>query len=334
VIVGLEQSMRRREFITLLGSTATTWPLAALAQQSTLPIVGFVNGGAADASERYLAGFRKGLSETGYIEGRNVAVEYHWLEGQYDRLPALMADLVQRQVAVIATPGSIVATAAAKSATSTIPIVFGAAGDPVKLGLVMSLSRPGGNATGTNFFAFEVASKQLGLLHELVPQAGRIAILLNPNASSSIVEQAVQDTARALGLKTIVFKAGTPTEIDAAFASFAGERADALFIEPDGFFSSRRVQIATLAMRDRLPASYVSREMVQAGLLMSYGTNIAESFRQVGIYTGTILKGVQPADLPVIQATKFEFVINLQTAKSLGLDVSPGLLARADEVIE
>jgi putative tryptophan/tyrosine transport system substrate-binding protein len=334
VIVGLEQSMRRREFITLLGSTATTWPLAALAQQSTLPIVGFVNGGAADASERYLAGFRKGLSETGYIEGRNVAVEYHWLEGQYDRLPALMADLVQRQVAVIATPGSIVATVAAKSATSTIPIVFGAAGDPVKLGLVMSLSRPGGNATGTNFFAFEVASKQLGLLHELVPQAGRIAILLNPNASSSIVEQAVQDTARALGLKTIVFKAGTPTEIDAAFASFAGERADALFIEPDGFFSSRRVQIATLAMRDRLPASYVSREMVQAGLLMSYGTNIAESFRQVGIYTGTILKGVQPADLPVIQATKFEFVINLQTAKSLGLDVSPGLLARADEVIE
>jgi putative tryptophan/tyrosine transport system substrate-binding protein len=327
--------VRRREIITLLGGLAT-WPLVARAQQARLPVIGFINGGAANAAARYLAAFRKGLSETGFAESQNVMVEYHWLEGRYDLIPTVVDDLVRRQVAVIATPGSIVAALAAKAATSTIPIVFGAAEDPVKLGLVASLARPGGNATGTNFFGFEVISKQLGLLHELVPRASRIAVLINPGAAVAvdITLQALQQAARELALEITILKASTPSEIDAAFAALARERTGALFIEADGFFASRRVQIATLAARERIPATYGSREMVEAGLLMSYGTNIADMFRQVGIYTGTILKGAKPADLPVIQATKFEFIINLQTAKSLGLEISPMLLARADEVIE
>jgi ABC-type uncharacterized transport system substrate-binding protein len=326
--------VRRREIITLLGGLAT-WPLVARAQ-ARLPVIGFINGGAANAAARYLAGFRKGLSETGFAESQNVMVEYHWLEGRYDLIPTVVDDLVRRQVAVIATPGSIVAALAAKAATSTIPIVFGSAEDPVKLGLVASLARPGGNATGTNFFGFEVVSKQLGLLHELVPRASRIAVLINPGAAVAvdITLQALQQAARELALEITILKASTSSEIDAAFAALARERASALFIEADGFFASRRVQIATLAARERMPATYGSREMVEAGLLMSYGTNIADMFRQVGIYTGTVLKGVKPADLPVIQATKFEFIINLQTAKSLGLEISPMLLARADEVIE
>jgi putative ABC transport system substrate-binding protein len=326
----------RRQFITLVGGAVTAWPLAGHAQQPAMPVVGFVNGGAADAAARYLAAFRKGLSETGFVENRNVAVEYHWMEGRYDRIPAVTADLVRRQVAVIACPGSTEAALAAKTATSTIPIVFGSAVDPVELGLVASLARPGGNATGTNFFAFEVASKQFGLLHELVPKASRIAVLVNPGtrAAIDITLRAVQEASRALALEVTVLKAETPAEIDAAFEVLVRERADALFIQADGFFASRRVQIATLAARERMPASYVSREMVEAGLLMSYGTNIADMFRQVGVYTGSILQGAKPADLPVIQATKFEFIINLQTAKSLGLDISPMLLARADEVIE
>jgi putative tryptophan/tyrosine transport system substrate-binding protein len=327
--------LRRREFIMLLGGAAA-WPLAARAQQAGLPVVGFVNGGAADAAARYLAAFRKGLSETGAVEGRNVTVEYHWMEGRYDRIPTVIADLVRRQVAVIATPGSTEGALAAKTATSTIPIVFGSAVDPVELGLVASLARPGGNATGTNFFAFEVASKQFGLLHELVPKASRFAVLVNPSTGVAIdiTLRAVQEAARALALEVTVLKASTPGEIDAAFEALARERVDAVFIQADGFFASRRVQIATLAARERMPASYASREMVEAGLLMAYGTNIADMFRQVGIYTGTILHGARPADLPVIQATKFEFIINLQTAKSLRLDISPTLLARADEVIE
>jgi putative ABC transport system substrate-binding protein len=326
--------MRRREFIFLLGGMAATRSLPAHPQQPSTPVVAFVNGGAAEAAQRYQFAFRKGLSEMGYVEGRDVTVEYHWLEGSYDGLPALIADFVHRQVAVIATPGFITGALAAKKATSTIPIVFGTAEDPVKLGLVASLARPGGNATGTNFFAFEVASKQLGLLHELVPRAARIAALVNPNSSYEVTLQAVQEAARELVLEILVMKAGTAGEIDAAFTALAREKVDALFIEPDGFFASRRAQIVTLAARDRMPASYASREMTEAGLLMSYGTNIADMFRQVGIYTGTILKGTKPVDLPVIQATKFEFVINLRTAKSLGVDVSPTLLARADEVIE
>ena len=326
----------RREFITLLGGAAAAWPLAARAQQPAMPVVAFINGGAADAAARYQAAFRKGLREAGYVEGRNVTVEYHWLGGRYEGIPALIADLVGRQVAVIATPGSNVAALAAKAATATIPIVFGSADDPVKLGLVSSLARPGGNATGVNFFAYEIVAKQLGLLHELVPKASRIAVLLNPGTaiSSETTLQAVQEAARALHLEIQILKAGSSDEIDAAFAALAHEHADALFIQADGFYASRRVQLATLAMRERMPASYVSREMVEAGLLMSYGTNIADMFRQVGIYTGSILKGAKPAELPVTQSTKFEFVINLQTARSLGIEVPPTVLARADEVIE
>ena len=328
--------MKRRQFITLLGGAAAVWPLAARGQQAAMPVVAFINGGAADAAARYLAAFRKGLREVGYVEGQNMTVEYHWLGGNYEGVPALTADLVRRQVALIATPGSNVAALAAKAATATIPIVFGSADDPVKLGLVASLARPGGNATGVNFFAYEVAAKQLGLLHELVPKAARIAVLINPRTaiSAETTLHAVQEAARTLRLEIQVLKAASVEEIDAAFATLARQRADALFIQGDGFYGSRRVQLATLAMRERIPASNVSREMAEAGLLMSYGTNIADMFRQVGIYSGSILKGVKPADLPVMQSTKFEFVLNLQTARVLNLEVPPMLLARADEVIE
>jgi putative ABC transport system substrate-binding protein len=326
----------RRGFITLLGGAAAAWPVAARPQQPTMPVIAFINGGAADAGTRYLAAFRKGLREAGYVEAQNVTVEYHWLEGRFEVVPALMADLVRRQVALIATPGSNVAALAAKAATATIPIVFGSAEDPVKLGLVASLARPGGNATGVNFFAYEVVAKQLGLLQELVPKAIRIAVLINPRTaiSAETTLQAVQEAARVLRLEVQVLKAATPVEIDDAFASLSHERADALFIQGDGFYSSRRVQLATLAMRERMPASNVSREMAEAGLLMSYGTNIVDMFRQVGVYSGGILKGAKPVDLPVMQSTKFEFVINLQTARALRLDVPATLLARADEVIE
>jgi len=327
--------MRRREFITVLGGTAATWPLAARAQQPAIPVVGFINAGTADASTGRIAAFRKGLSEAGYTEGQNVIVEYHWLEGHYDRLPAVVTDLVQRRVAVIATRG-IEAALAAKTATTTIPIVFGVGEDPVALGIVASLARPGGNATGVSFFAFEIDAKRFGLMHELLPKATRFAVLVNPaNATpTEYTSKAIKEAARALGLDALLFNASTRAEIDATFAAFGRERADALFIAGDAFFYSRSVQLATLAVRDRLPASYVSREMVEAGLLMSYGTIIADVFRQVGIYTGSILKGAKPADLPVLQPTKFEFVINLQTAPSLNLDIPPILLARADEVIE
>jgi putative ABC transport system substrate-binding protein len=327
--------MRRREFITLLVGAAAL-PLAARAQQPALPVVGFINAGVANASANRMAAFRKGLSEAGYAEGQNVMVEYHWLEGHYDRLPAVLADLVRRRVAVIATPGGNEATLAAKTATATIPIVFGVAEDPVKLGIVASLARPGGNATGINFFALEVDAKRLALMHELLPKATRYAVLVNPAnaASTQATSKAVKEAARALGLDALFFNASTPAEIDAAFAAFGRERADALFIAGDAFFYSRRVQLATLAVRDRMPASYATREMVEAGLLMSYGTILPDMFRQVGIYTGSILKGAKPADLPVLQSTKFEFVLNLQTARSLNLDIPPMLLARADEVIE
>jgi len=327
--------MRRREFITVLGGAAAGWPLAADAQQPAIPVVGFINAGTADASTGRIAAFRKGLSEAGYTEGQNVIVEYHWLEGHYDRLPAVVTDLVQRRVAVIATRG-IEAALAAKTATTTIPIVFGVGEDPVALGIVASLARPGGNATGVSFFAFEIDAKRFGLMHELLPKATRFAVLVNPaNATpTEYTSKAIKEAARALGLDALLFNASTRAEIDATFAAFGRERADALFIAGDAFFYSRSVQLATLAVRDRLPASYVSREMVEAGLLMSYGTIIADVFRQVGIYTGSILKGAKPADLPVLQPTKFEFVINLQTARSLNLDIPPILLARADEVIE
>jgi putative ABC transport system substrate-binding protein len=326
--------MRRREFITLLGGVAAGWPLAARAQQPTMPVIGFIRDGSADASVRFVAAFRKGLNETGYVEGQNVTVEYHWLEGQYDRLPALIADLVRRQVAVIATPGN--GAVDAKAATATIPIVFGVAGDPVKLGLVASLARPGGNATGINFFNSDVTAKRLRLLHDLVPKAVRIAVLVNPaNASSAEPTlRGVQEAASAIGLQIQILNATTIGEIDAAFAILVRERLDALFVAGDAFFTSRRAQFANLTERDRIPAAYAVRELAEAGGLMSYGTDLADMFRQVGVYTGKILKGAKPADMPVVQSTKFEFVINLKTAKALGFDVPLYLQQIADEVIE
>jgi putative ABC transport system substrate-binding protein len=328
--------MRRREFIGLVGSTAASWPLAARAQQPALPVVGFINPGSADANTRNMAAFRKGLSETGTVEDQNVTVEYHWLEGQYDRLPALLADLVRRQVAVIATPGNTSTSLAAKAATATIPIVFGVGEDPVRLGLVASLARPGGNATGINFFTAEVVAKRLRLLHDLVPKAVRVAVLVNPGnaliAESTLRE--AQEVAPAIGLQIQILNATTIGEIDATFANLERERPDALFVAPDAFFTSRRVQFATLTARDKIPAAYGGRELVEAGGLMSYGTDRADTFHQVGIYTGQILKGAKPADLPVLQSTKFEFVINLQTARALGIEVPPGVLSIADEVIE
>jgi ABC-type uncharacterized transport system substrate-binding protein len=331
--------MRRRDFIAGLGATAAApalWPRAARAQQPALPVVAFVNGGLADASALYAAAFRKGLSETASVEGQNVTVEYHWLEGRYGGLPPLMADLVRRRVAVIATPGFSLAAIAAKAATSAIPIVFGVGDDPVKLGLVASLSRPGGNATGINFFVQEVTAKRLGLLHALVPKAVRIAVLNNPSGgpAAEITLRDVEEAARALGLQIHVLNASTIAEIDAAFAALESERPDALFVAGDGFLSSRRVQLANLAARNRIPAVYSSRDYVAAGGLMSYGTTAADMFRQVGVYAGTILKGTKPADLPVVQSTRFEFVINLQTARLLGIAVPPTLLALADEAIE
>jgi putative ABC transport system substrate-binding protein len=331
--------VKRREFISLLGGATASpglWPLTAGAQQPTLPVVGFIRDGSADANARYVPGFRKGLSDAGYLEGQNVTVEYHWMEGQYDRLPALVADLVRRRVAVIAAPGNTPATLAAKAATATTPIVFGIPEDPVGLGLVASLNRPGGNATGMNFLATEVAAKRLLLLHDLVPKAVRVAVLVNPanaTASESTI-RAVQEAAPTIGLQIRILTATTIGEIDAAFASLSRERPDALFVDANAFFTSRRVQFATMTARDRIPATYSQRDLVAAGGLMSYGTDLADMFRQIGVYTGRILKGDKPADLPVTQATKFEFVINLQTARALDIEVPPGLLAIADEVIE
>jgi putative ABC transport system substrate-binding protein len=328
--------MRRREFITLISATTLTWPLAARAQQPAMPVIGFINGASAVASAHQAAAFRKGLSEFGYIEGRNVTIEYHWLDGQYDRLPALAAELVGHRVAVIATPGSTPASVAAKAATATIPIVFGVGEDPVKLGLVTTLARPGGNATGINFFVQEAVPKRLGLLHELVPGAVRIAVMINPGnvPSAEATLRDVQKAAGVIGLQIQVLNASTSREIDAAFATISREHAEALLVAPDGFFSSRRVQFATLAARSGIPAAYSNRDYAEVGGLMSYGTNVTDMFRQVGVYIGQILNGAKPADLPVVQSTKFEFVINLQTARALGLDVPPGLLVAADEVIE
>ena len=325
--------MKRREFVTLLGG-ATAWPLAARAQQA-LPVVGFIRDGSADANARYAAAFRKGLNETGYVEGQNVTVEYHWLEGRYDRLPALMADLVRRHVAVIATPGTT-PTLAAKAATASIPIVFGVGEDPVGLALVASLARPGGNATGINFFTNEVVAKRLRLLHELVPKVVRVAVFVNPGNTSvaATTIRDVQEAAPTMGLQTQIFNATTIGEINAAFDTFARERPDALFVAADAFLISRAVQFVTLTARDRIPVTYPIRDCVAAGGLMSYGTEIADMFYQVGVYTGKILKGAKPADLPTLQSTRFAFVINIQTARALGIEVPSGLLAIADEVIE
>jgi putative ABC transport system substrate-binding protein len=327
--------MRRREFIAGLGATAV-WQRTAGAQQRVMPVIGLVGGRSSEDSALHSAAFRKGLSEAGYVEGQNVTIEYHWLDGRYDQVPSLMADFARRRVAVIATPGSRPATLAAKAVTATIPIVFGVGEDPVKLGLVASLARPGGNATGINYFVNEVVAKRLGLLHELILGAVRIAVLVNPanasNAESTLRE--ISEAAGAIGLQIRVLKAGTSREIEAAFATLVRERADALFVAPDGVFYNRRVQLAALAARNAIPAAYSSRDYAEAGGLMSYGTDLADMYRSVGDYTGRILKGAKPADLPVVQSTKFEFILNLKTAKALGLTVSPDLLSIADEVIE
>ena len=326
--------MRRREFIAGLGSAAA-WPMVARAQQAAVPVIAYVSGGSADAAAGPVAAFRKGLGESGYVEGEKVTVEYHWLEGQFDRLPELMAELVRRRVAVIATPDAIATSIEAKAATATIPIVFGVGEDPVKLGLVASLARPRGNATGINRFSEEVNAKQLGLLHEVVPKAVRVAVLSNPaNVYTKPYLPEVEEAARAIGLQTHVLNASTSGEIDAAFAALARERPDALFVATDTFLTSRRVQLVTLAARERIPASYSTRDFVAAGGLMSYATDGADQLRRIGIYTGRILKGAKPADLPVVQSTKFELAINLKTAKALGLTIPETLLATADEVIQ
>jgi putative ABC transport system substrate-binding protein len=329
--------MNRRTFIARLGGVAATWPLAARAQQPAMPVIGFLNGQSPGGRDHLLAALKQGLGEAGYVEGRNVAIEYRWAENQNDRLPALATDLVRRQVAaIIATGGGITVALAAKAATSAIPIVFAVPQDPVKFGLVKSLARPGGNATGMNFLVGEIVAKRLGLMRELLPSSTRIALLVNP-ANAENTESTLRDTevaARAIGLQIYVFKASTSAEINAAFANLVRERVDAIFVAPDGFYLQRRVQLVTLATRVAIPTVFAVRDYVEIGGLMSYGTNLTDLYRQLGVYAGRILKGANPADLPVFQSSKFEFVINLQTAKALGIEIPPMLLAHADQVIE
>ena len=328
--------MRRRDVIRLAGGMAVVWPLAARAQQAATPVVGFLHTGAQAPNAAFVAAFRKGLSEAGFVEGQNVAVAYRWADGDENRLSAMAAELIRLGVAVIATPMSTQAAIAAKGATTTIPVVFGVAQDPVMLGLVASFARPGGNLTGINFFTAELAAKRLELLRELVPAAVRVAVLVNPS-NATTTESTLRDVeaaARAVGLQIQIFNASTSREIDAAFATLEREKPDALFVDGGAFFSSRRVQLTHLASRHAIPATYGSREDAEAGGLMSYGTSFPDTYRQMGIYTGRILKGAKPADLPVVQSTKFELVINLHIARMLGLTVPPTLLARADEVIE
>jgi putative ABC transport system substrate-binding protein len=325
--------LRRRQFITLLGGAAATWPLAARAEQS-MRVIGLIDAASAADRSDVMVAFREALAEAGYIEGQNVAIEYRWAEGRFDRLPELATDLVRRRVSVIVTPATTAAALAAKAATATIPIVFGVGGDPVQLGLVASLNRPGGNATGLNFFTIELMAKRMQLLRELVPAAKRVAVLINPTDRS--FEMTLRDVeAAAIGQQVVAIEAATGREIDAAFESLEREKvADALFVSGGAFFTMRRAQLAILAARYALPATYSQRLFVEVGGLMSYGTSFADNWRQVGLYTGRVLKGAKPADLPVSQSTKFELVINLNTARALRLEVPPTLLARADAVIE
>jgi ABC-type uncharacterized transport system substrate-binding protein len=327
--------VKRREFITLLGGAAAPWPLVARAQQPAMPVVGFLGTASAGPFAHLVAGLRRGLQETGFIEGRNVAIEYRWAEGQYDRVPALAADLVRREVAVIVTVGGEPSVAAAKAATATIPIVFNTGTDPVKLGLVASLARPGGNLTGVNIFTTELTEKRLGLLRDLVPAAPTIAVLLNPNfpAAAANVREA-EAAARAIGKQVVIFNASSDAEIETAFANIVQAQCRALLVGADPFFNSRRGLIVALAARHAIPAIYEWREFVEVGGLISYGTSLVEAYRQQGIYAGRILKGEKPADLPVVQLSKFELVINLNTGKALGLVIPPSVLALANEVIE
>ena len=326
--------MRRREFIALLGGAAAVWPLAASAQPA-MPVIGFLSGTSSAPFAHLVVAYRQGLREMGYVEGRNLAIEFRWAEGQYDRLPDMAADLVRRQVAVITTTGGDPAALAAKAATTIIPIVFTAGTDPVKSGLVASLNRPGGNATGVHILTAMMEGKRQGLLRELVPTVTRIAVLLNPTYTAAEVQlKEVEEAARTLGLETQVLHASTELELDTTFATLGQLRVGALQVCADPSFNSRRDHIVALAARHAIPAIYEQREFAVAGGLASYGTSLNDAYYQLGIYTGRVLNGDKPADLPVMQSTKYEFIINLKTAKALGLEVPPTLLARADEVIE
>jgi putative ABC transport system substrate-binding protein len=327
--------IERRKFLATLLGGAAAWPLAAQAQQTAMPVIGFLHPSSPEAAANSLTAFRRGLQESGYVEGNNVAIEYRWAENQIDRLPEMAADLVRHQVAVIVTPGSTAAPLAAKAATKTIPIVFSVGTDPVKLGLVDSLNRPGGNATGVSYFTQELGPKRLGLLRELIPGDADVIVLANPrNAATDLAVRDMQIAVSTIGQQITVLNASDSREIDTAFTTMVQKRAPALLIIADALFTSRRVQLVTLATRHAIPAIYTSREFAEVGGLMSYGANLRDISRQVGAYTGRILKGAKPVDLPVVQPTKFEFVINLQTARALRLEVPPTLLARADEVIE
>jgi len=327
--------MRRREFITLLGGAGLAWPFAAHAQSPTMPVIGFLGSPPAAEWAHLVAAFREGLKETGYVEGQNAAIEYRWADGHYDRLPRLVDDLVRRNVAVIFAAGSLAPALAAKAATATIPIVFANGADPVKSGLVASLNRPGGNITGISFLAADLGAKRLGLIHELAPNVAVGAVLINPNnPNAESVARDARESARPIGLQFHVLNASTDQDIDTAFAGLVQQRIGVLLISADPFLLGRRVQLVALAARHAVPAIYFAREFVAAGGLMSYGTNIGAAYRQAGLYTGKILKGAKPADLPVEQSTKFEFVINLKTARTLGLTIPSGVLAIADEVIE
>jgi putative ABC transport system substrate-binding protein len=326
--------MRRREFITLLGGAVTAWPLAARAQQPRMPVIGFMHIGTSEANEYLRVAFRQGVTEVGYIEGQNVAIEYRWAEGHFDRLPGLAADLLRRQVAVIAAT-STPAALAAKTATDTIPIVFETAGDPISLGLVASLNRPDRNITGVTQLTSELLSKRLGLLHDLVPTATTVGFLVDPaDPRTETQTKEAQEAARAMGLQTHVLNAGTEGEINAAFATLSELRAGALLVGTGEFLRRRADQLVRLAAQQNLPAIYQYRQFAQVGGLISYGTSITDAYRQAGVYTGRILKGEKPADLPVLRPTKFELVINLKIATALGLTIPPGILAIADEVIE
>jgi putative tryptophan/tyrosine transport system substrate-binding protein len=327
--------LRRREFITLLGGAATAWSLAARAQQPAMPVIGFLHPGSPEANAKFVAGFRKGLGESGYVEGRNVAIDYRWGHGEIGRLPELAADLIRRPVTVIVTPGSVAAALAAKAATATIPLVFVIGADPVETGLVVSLNRPGGNVTGISSMNNGLGAKQLGLLHQLLHRDARFAVLVNPsNPQIQSVITDVQAAAAAIGQQLEILTATTKRDISPAFSDAVRTRADALLISTDPLFTNRPVQLATLAARHAMPTVYALREFAEVGGLMSYGSNFIDLFRHAGTYTGRVLKGEKPADLPILQATKFELVVNLQTAEALGLDVPATLLALADEVIE